>query len=101
MNWLNMAVELISGAAGGNIAGNLLEKYNLGPLGNSVAGILGGGLGGELLGMFMGGAAAPSGGPTIDITSILGHLGSGGIGGVVLMVIVGIIKQRWFNKGGI
>ncbi|HDR9511005.1 hypothetical protein C5615_32135 [Burkholderia cepacia] len=98
MEWLSTVVELVSGAAGGNIAGNLLEKYNLGPLGNSLAGILGGGLGGELLSMFMGNQA--SSGATIDLASLLGHLGSGGIGGTVLMIVIGIIKERWFNKSG-
>ena len=43
----------MAGAAGGNLAGSLLKQYNLGTLGNSIAGIVGGGLGGQLLGMLI------------------------------------------------
>jgi hypothetical protein len=38
-------IGLISGEVGGNIAGAILKKFSLGPIGNTIAGILGGGLG--------------------------------------------------------
>ena len=40
-----LIISLLSGAAGGNIVGKLLKNLDLGPLGNSIAGIIGGGLG--------------------------------------------------------
>ena len=46
---LGLIISLISGAVGGNIAGGVLDEHSLGPLGNSIAGIVGGGLGGQLL----------------------------------------------------
>jgi uncharacterized membrane protein YeaQ/YmgE (transglycosylase-associated protein family) len=46
---LGLIISLISGAVGGNIAGGVLDEHSLGPLGNSLAGIVGGGLGGQLL----------------------------------------------------
>jgi uncharacterized membrane protein YeaQ/YmgE (transglycosylase-associated protein family) len=49
MNIVSLIIQLVSGAAGGNIAGSLLKKFDLGPVGNSIAGIVGGGLGGGLL----------------------------------------------------
>ena len=51
MDIAGLLVQLVSGAAGGNIAGALLKQFSLGPVGNSVVGVLGGGLGGQLLGM--------------------------------------------------
>jgi hypothetical protein len=45
----------VAGAIGGNVVGAMLRHYNLGPLGNSIAGILGGGLGGEVPSMILGG----------------------------------------------
>ena len=39
-----LIIQLISGAVGGNIAGAILKNLNLGPIGNSIAGIVGGGL---------------------------------------------------------
>jgi hypothetical protein len=93
---INLIIQLLSGAAGGNIIGNILKQYNLGPLGNSIAGIIGGGLGGQLLNMILGsgataGTAATAGG--LDIGSIVEQIAGGGVGGGVLMLIVGIIKQ--------
>lgn len=96
MNWTNLIIGLISGAAGGNIAGSILSKFNLGPLGNSIAGILGGGVGSQLLGALTGGAAAGAGAAAggLDLTSILSNVGGGGVGGAILMVIVGLIKSK-------
>ncbi len=59
MNWMPIIIQLISGGIGGNIAGALLKKFNLGPIGNTIAGILGGVGGGQLLSVLMG-AAAPA-----------------------------------------
>jgi len=86
---LPLIIQLVSGAVGGNVAGALLKNYNLGTLLNSVAGIVGGGLGGQLLGML--GMAAAGGG--MDLAGIVGNVGSGGVGGAVLMIIVGLIKK--------
>lgn len=86
-----LIIQLISGAVGGNVAGAALKKYSLGTAGNSIAGILGGGLGGQILGMLTGGGATGGGG--MDIGSILASVGGGGIGGAILMIIVGLVKQ--------
>ena len=48
---MELIISLLSGALGGNVAGALLKKFSLGTLWNSVVGILGGGLGAQLLGM--------------------------------------------------
>jgi len=85
-----LIIQLICGALGGNAAGSLLKKLTLGPLGNSIAGILGGGIGGQLLGMLGIGASGAAG---MDVGSIIGSIASGGVGGGVLMAIIGIIKN--------
>ena len=85
---MELIINLLSGALGGTLAGKLLKKYSLGTLGNSIVGIIGGGLGSYVLkslGMDFGGAGT-------DITSILGNVAEGGVGGGVLMAIVGVIK---------
>ncbi|MBP7933325.1 MAG: hypothetical protein KA354_01640 [Phycisphaerae bacterium] len=93
MNIVPLLIQLISGAAGGNVAGALLKKFSLGPIGNSIAGILGGGLGGQLLGALgVGGAEAAAGG--LDIGSIVSSIAGGGVGGGVLMSIVGLVRQQ-------
>jgi len=40
MDWLSLIVSLVSGGVGGNIAGALMQKFNLGPVGNTIRKIL-------------------------------------------------------------
>jgi hypothetical protein len=93
MDITSLLIQLVSGAVGGNVAGAVLKKFSLGPVGNSLVGVLGGGLGGQLLGMLgMGGAGAAAGGA--DMGSVLSSIAGGGVGGGVLMTIVGLIRQQ-------
>ena len=96
MNLTTLIIQLICGALGGNAAGSLLKKQSLGPLGNSIAGLIGGPLGGQILGMLTGGAAAAGGG--LDVASIISSVLGGGVGGGVLMAIIGLIRSAMSNK---
>jgi uncharacterized membrane protein YeaQ/YmgE (transglycosylase-associated protein family) len=49
MGVIGWIISLISGIIGGNIAGGAMKEQSLGTLGNSIAGLVGGGLGGQLL----------------------------------------------------
>ena len=88
-NLLPLIIQLVSGALGGNAAGSLMKNLSLGKLGNSLAGIVGGGIGGQVLGML--GMSMGSGG--MDVASILGSVAGGGVGGGILMAIIGFIKK--------
>ena len=46
---VNLIIQAIGGAAGGNAIGAALKNMNLGPLGNTIAGALGGAGGGSIL----------------------------------------------------
>jgi hypothetical protein len=93
---VGLIIQLLSGAAGGNIAGYLLKQFNLGPVRNTIAGVIGGGVGAQIIEALLGagggaaGAAAPAG---LDLGSIIGQIASGGVGGGLLMAIVGVIRQ--------
>ena len=91
MDIISLIIQAISGAVGGNVAGAAMKENSLGTVGNSIAGILGGGLGGTLLHTVMGSAAAGGGG--MDLTSILSNVAGGGIGGAILVAVVGLIKN--------
>ncbi|MES2581045.1 MAG: hypothetical protein V4552_10895 [Pseudomonadota bacterium] len=93
---LTLIIQLVSGAVGGNVAGGLLKDVSLGTLGNSLVGILGGGLGGQLLSMLGVGGAETAG--SVDIASIVSQVAGGGVGGGVLLVIVGLIKNALAKK---
>lgn len=85
-----LIVNLLSGAAGGNAAGGLLKKINMGPVLNTITGLLGGFGGGKLLEVLN-----TSGGDTNNmITQILSGIGGGGI----LTAIVGFIKNQLAKK---
>ncbi len=84
-----LIIQLISGAVGGNVAGAAMKDKSLGTIGNSIAGIVGGGLGGQLLDIL--GIAVATGGT--DVSSMAGSAGSGGAGGAVLLIIVAVVKK--------
>lgn len=83
---MEIIIGLLSGAVGGNLAGALLKKFSMGTLWNSVIGILGGGLGAQILGML-----------GLDISGIIGSIAGGTVGGGALMAIIGVIKSA-MNK---
>ena len=78
----------------------MLKKYSLGTVGNSIVGLLGGGLGGKLLSMLGLGAVAATGAGDggLDIMSIVSSLASGGVGGGVLMTVIGLVKNMLAKK---
>ena len=86
MEWL---ISLITGAVGGNIAGALFKNLSLGTLGNTVAGVLGGGAGTAILNAMIGGGGG---------SSVAGNIASSGVGSVLVMLIVGVIKNALAKK---
>jgi uncharacterized membrane protein YeaQ/YmgE (transglycosylase-associated protein family) len=79
-------VSLIAGGAGGNIVGALLKNRNLGPMLNTVLGLVGGGLGGKIL--------LPAIGSLVGGTdSLAGTGGLAALVGAVLPLIVSFLKK--------
>jgi hypothetical protein len=88
----SLIISLLSGAAGGNVAGGLFKNLSQGLLVNSISGILGGGILGKLAGPVIASAlGAKTGG--MDIMSILSSVLTGGVGGGGLLAVVGMIKS--------
>jgi len=84
----SLIIQLISGAVGGNIAGKVLPQFNLGTLWNSVAGIVGGGVGAQIIGALVPGLL--SGG--LSVSGIVSSIASGSVGGGIMLALVGIIR---------
>jgi len=89
MSYLPIIIQLVSGVVGGNVLGAAVKSLNLGPVGNSIAGLLGGGLGGQLLASLTPGGAAGG----MDVGTILGSIGGGVAGGGVLTAATAFMKQ--------
>ena len=87
---MELIIGLLSGAVGGTAAGKLISKIDQGTLINAIAGIVGGGLGSQILGAVGAGSLAGGG---MDIAGIIGQVASGGVGGGVLLAIVGLIRN--------
>ena len=90
MEWI---IALASGAVGGNLAGGVLKKLSLGTIGNSIAGLLGGAGGMQLMGMLGGAATTGDAASGIDIGSLISQVAAGGAGGGVAMAVIGQIKK--------
>lgn len=97
-------VQLVGGGVGGNVIGQIVKQLNLGPVGNSIAGAIGGlaatwlaaripGLEGLVNGAA---TAAADGGAAVgglDFGALAGQGVTGLVGGGVLTAIAGLIKN--------
>jgi hypothetical protein len=94
---VNLIIQLIAGAVGGNAAGSALKDYSLGSVGNTIAGAVGGvGLGQALQALIpmLAGAA----GGQLDVGAIIGQLVGGVVGGAILTVVAGLVKKMMTGK---
>jgi uncharacterized membrane protein YeaQ/YmgE (transglycosylase-associated protein family) len=92
MDLTSILTQVVIGAIGGNGAGAVLKNQSLGTIGNTIAGVVGGGLGGQILNSVLGGGAMDAAAQVAAGPLSVGNIAGGGIGGAVLMVIVSVIK---------
>jgi hypothetical protein len=85
MNLTALLLQLIAGALGGYAAGNVSKEMNLGKIGNSVAGALGGGVGGQILFAILGLSGS---------LQIVSALITGGVSGGLATLLVGFLKSK-------
>jgi len=105
---ISLLIQLVSGAVCANIIGSFFDQSDLGVPGNSLAGIVGAGLGGKLLVLLLGGSGSHAGTrnslfsllldatPTHSgnfLSSILVLLVGGSLGGAIVMLLVGLGRQ--------
>jgi hypothetical protein len=73
---INLIIQLIAGALGGNAAGATIKNLDLGTLGNTIAGALGGAGGGTALTALL---SMLQNAGNIDVATILGQAVGGGV----------------------
>lgn len=88
---INLIIQIIAGALGGNAAGATMKNLDLGTLGNTIAGAVGGAGGGTLLTALL--PMLQSAANNVDIGTVVGQAVGGGVTGAILTAIVGIIKN--------
>jgi hypothetical protein len=100
MDWLGIIIQLILGAVGGNAGAAVVKNANLGTTGNSVVGAVGGIILGQIIAHFTGAAPvdpAAAAATANSMGDIIQSVIGGGVGGAVLTVIAGLIKNS-MNK---
>jgi hypothetical protein len=98
MDWIGLIIQLVLGAVGGNAGAAMVKNASLGSTGNSVVGAVGGIILGQILNQFTGGAPVPvdpaaAAAASTSIGSIIQNVIGGGVGGAVLTIIAGYIKN--------
>jgi hypothetical protein len=86
---INFIIQIVAGAVGGNLS-TKLKDFNLGPVGSTISGAIGGGLGGQILTSLI---PALTGAGGVDIGTIVGQAVGGGVSGAILTAVVGLIKN--------
>lgn len=79
-----LITQLITGAVGGNLAGLLMKARSLGTLWNTVAGLIGGVGGGQLLDML----------GMMQNAGMAGDIGGSAVGGGIVMAVIGMLKKQ-------
>jgi uncharacterized membrane protein YeaQ/YmgE (transglycosylase-associated protein family) len=97
MDMTSIITQLVIGAIGGNGAGALMKDKSLGTVGNTIAGVIGGLGGGQILGKLLNSGAVDAAGAAVQGGGLVESIAGGGIGGAVLMIVVGMIKNM-MNK---
>ena len=80
---LPLALQILSGIVGGNIAAVIFRKFSLGVMGNSLAGMVGGALSGTLLSVVAG----------IGLGNRLSEMIAACVAGGAIMLLTGIIRK--------
>jgi hypothetical protein len=92
----NIIIQLIAGAVGGNAAGAGLKNYDLGTLGNTIAGALGGIGGGQILTALLPMLSGTA--ENVDIGAVIGQAVGGGVAGAIVTFVVGLIKNTMVGQ---
>ena len=89
---MNLIIQFIAGVVGGNAVGAVSKDISLGPLGNTIAGAVGGVGGGQLLSALIPMMAGV--GNNVDIGALASQAVGGGVAGAIVAAIVGMIKSK-------
>ena len=87
-------INLVAGALGGVGAGKASPNFDLGTMGNVIAGLVGGGVLGQIVTLMLPSVVAAAQSGNLSIGGIVSHVVAGGAGGAILTALVGAIKNK-------
>ena len=87
-------INLITGALGGVGAGKASPTFDLGMIGNIIAGLVGGGVLGQIVTLLLPSVVAAAESGNLNIGGVISQVIAGGAGGAILTAIIGAIKNK-------
>jgi hypothetical protein len=87
-------INLVAGALGGVGAGKASPNFDLGTVGNLVAGLVGGGVLGQIVTLLLPSVMAAAESGNFSIGGVISQAVAGGAGGAILTAIIGAIKNK-------
>ncbi|MBY6239783.1 hypothetical protein [Methylosinus sp. Sm6] len=91
--FINLIIQLISGAVGGAGVGKAAKSLDLGPAANAIVGAVGGAGGGSILSSLIPAIAGTAANGGFDIAVFAGQLVGGGVSGAIVTAIVGLVRN--------
>ena len=89
---INLIIQIIAGAIGGNAAGAAAKDFSLGTTGNTIIGAIGGLGGGQILPFLL--PMLANAASNVDIAALASQAVGGGVAGAILTAIIGLIKNK-------
>ena len=86
-------INLIAGALGGVGAGKSSPTFDLGMIGNIIAGAVGGGLLGQIITLLLPSIVAAAQAGNLSVGGVISQAIAGGAGGAIVTAIIGAIKN--------
>jgi len=90
----HVLINLIAGALGGVGAGKSSPTFDLGTMGNVIAGLVGGGVLGQIVTLLLPSVVAAAQSGNLSVSGIVSQAIAGGAGGAILTAIIGAIKNK-------
>jgi hypothetical protein len=87
-------INLIAGAVGGAGVGKASPQFDLGTVGNIIAGLVGGGVLGQIVTLALPSIVAAAQAGNLSVSGIVSQVVAGGAGGAILTAIIGAIKNK-------
>jgi hypothetical protein len=94
LNMEQILINLIAGAAGGVATGKSSPTFDLGTIGNIIAGVVGGGVLGQVVTLALPSIMAAAQSGNLSVGGVVSQLVAGGAGGAILTALVGAIKNK-------
>jgi uncharacterized membrane protein YeaQ/YmgE (transglycosylase-associated protein family) len=87
-------INLIAGALGGVATGKSSPTFDLGTIGNIIAGLVGGGVLGQVVTLALPSVVEAVQSGNLSVSGVVSQLIAGGAGGAILTAIIGAVKNK-------